>query len=312
MIEFKKYNKIAGIYKFENKINHKCYIGQSIDIGSRLRHHICNFKHRRYDAPLYRAFDKYGIESFDVEILYSIENPIPDIKILLDRLEIGYIEKYNSYGGTGYNQTRGADAGILGYKFTEEQRKRTSENSRIAAKQYSTRVWLYNLESGWTFSFPSIMSAANHFNCSHAQITRLCRWKQLTLNKSWIGSLEESVLQERAEFVKSYTPDYRNHVVKFRKRPAPGLKRHFNTSDGKKIIPLEQREKIRTSMYKYMIEVYENDKLVKIYNTSKELNDDLFKHKDPRYAINNIRSYQKHGWKYRGIYTFKLIDKKNI
>ena len=38
----------------------------------------------------------------------------------LDVLEVLYIETYNSYGKTGYNQTKGGDGGILGYKFTDE------------------------------------------------------------------------------------------------------------------------------------------------------------------------------------------------
>lgn len=310
MIEFRKYNNVAGIYKWENKINHKCYIGQSINLGSRLRHHVNNFKHRRYDSPLYRAFDKYGIESFDVEILYSIENPIPDAKLLLDQLEIGYIETYNSYGKNGYNQTRGGDAGILGYKFTEEQRNVTSINSRKAAKKYSTKVYLYNLDTKWTFSFPSIMSAANHLNCSHGQMTRLCRWKQLTLYKSWVGSLDESTLKERAEFVKEYSPNYCNKVGTVRKCPTPGLKRHFNTPDGKKIISESQKEKIRNSMYKYSIEMYKDGVLVGIYANTNEINEKVFNYKDQRNVIHSIQTYIKKGWKYKGLYTFKLINKK--
>lgn len=310
MIEFRKYNNVAGIYKWENKINHKCYIGQSINLGSRLRHHVNNFKHRRYDSPLYRAFDKYGIESFDVEILYSIENPTPDAKLLLDQLEIGYIETYNSYGKNGYNQTRGGDAGILGYKFTEEQRNVTSINSRKAAKKYSTKVYLYNLDTKWTFSFPSIMSAANHLNCSHGQITRLCRWKQLTLCKLWVGSLDESTLKERAEFVKEYSPNYCNKTGKVRKRPTPGLKRRFNTPDGKKIISESQKEKIRNSLYKYSIEMYKDDVLVGIYANTNEINDKVFNYKNQHNVIHSIQTYIKRGWKYKGLYTFKLINKK--
>lgn len=309
MIEFRKYNNVAGIYKWENKINHKCYIGQSIDLGGRLRHHVNNFKHRRYDSPLYRAFDKYGIEQFDVTILYEIKNPTSEIKPLLDELEIGYIEMYSSYG-KGYNQTRGGDAGILGYKFTEEQRKRTSINSRNSAKNYSERVYLYNMKTKWTFSFPSISSAAAHLKCSHAQVTRVCRWQQLTLYKDWIGSLDETLLEDRAKFVNEYSPVYQNKSGRQRKHPIPGLKRHFNTLDGKKVIPLEQRNKIRNSLYKYIIEMYEEDKLVGCFENTKEINDAVFKYKNPTQALKTITQYTKHGWKYKGLYTFKLINKK--
>ena len=247
MLEFSKYNKIAGIYKWENKINHKCYIGQSVDLGSRLRHHVNNYKHHRYDAPLYRAFDKYGIDQFDVEILYQFENLVDGIKALLDRLEIACIEQYNSYGKTGYNQTRGGDAGILGYKFTEEQRIKVSENAKQTAVKQHQEVFLYDIKTEREYRFESIMEAAKYFNCHHSQMTRICRWQQLTINKSLVGSIDKNTLMDRVRYVKEYS----NQYSKDRKRPTPGLKRHFNTPTGKKIISEEQKKKISQGLLKY-------------------------------------------------------------
>lgn len=308
-MEFKKYNKCAGIYKWQNKINGKCYIGQSIDLGSRLRHHINNFKHRRYDAPIYRAFDKYGLDNFDVEILYCIENPEHCIKPLLDELEIGYIEKYNSYGGTGYNQTRGGDAGILGYKFTEEQRRKVGRNSIVAGKNNSRRAVLYNVETKWTVIFPCMSFAAKMFNVRHGQISRLCQGKQFMLYDKWIGALSEDDIPRRISEIKNRvvlrTSNYAN-----RKRPMPGLKRHFNTPDGKKIISEEQREKIRNSLFRYKIELYERNVLIDVYENSVDLNNRLFHRKDHNLAMKDVKRYIKNGWKYKKKYTFKLVDKK--
>ena len=87
---------------------------------------------------------------------------------MLDRLEIACIEQYNSYGKTGYNQTRGGDAGILGYKFTEEQRIKVSENAkRTAVKQYQ-EVFLYDMKTEKEYRFESVMEAAKYFNCHHS------------------------------------------------------------------------------------------------------------------------------------------------
>lgn len=95
--------KTSGIYKITNLINNKSYIGQSVDIKNRWRNHIRVFKNKedkKYNYPLYSAFRKYGIENFDFEIL---EEVAPDD---LDKKEIYYIEKYNTFHN-GYNQTSG-------------------------------------------------------------------------------------------------------------------------------------------------------------------------------------------------------------
>lgn len=123
-----------------------------------------------------------------------------------------------------------------------------------------------------------------------------------------MGSLDRSALQDRVKYVKEYSPFYTNASGRQRKCPAPGLTRHFNTPDGKKIIPKEQREKIRNTLYKYAIELYKDTELVKTYKNTKEINDDLFKYKDVASALKSIQKYTKEGWKYKGVYTFKLIQ----
>lgn len=279
-MEFKKYNKCAGIYKWQNKINGKCYIGQSIDLGSRLRHHINNFKHRRYDAPLYRAFDKYGLDSFDIEILYYIENPERCIKPFLDELEIGYIEKYNSYGGTGYNQTRGGDAGILGYKFTEEQRNRTSANSIISGKNISKKIVLYNIKTGWLLIFPSISFAAKQLNTTHGQVSRLCSWSQYLLDKQWVGAFETNDVYKRAEYINQCPFDYKTE------------------------------KSSKTSNHRYSIEIYENKDLIYKFKNTTEANKNFFHFNNKRCVLSTVVRTINKGTKYKGIYTFKLVDKK--
>jgi group I intron endonuclease len=62
-----KFAKVCGIYKIENKINGKKYIGQSIDIHRRWVDHRRDIKARNYF--LYQAFKKYGISNFSFEII---------------------------------------------------------------------------------------------------------------------------------------------------------------------------------------------------------------------------------------------------
>ena len=95
--------------------------------ANKLYNTISNYTNKRYDTPLYRAFNKYGLDKFTYQLLDVLEeNDYREARKQLDLLEIKYIEIYNSYNN-GYNQTQGGDGGILGYKFTEEQIKKQRE-----------------------------------------------------------------------------------------------------------------------------------------------------------------------------------------
>lgn len=63
---------MIGIYKITNKINGKCYIGQSNDIERRWKEHKNSFSNPNvsdYESKKNRAFRKYGIENFDFQVL---------------------------------------------------------------------------------------------------------------------------------------------------------------------------------------------------------------------------------------------------
>ena len=92
---------MIGIYKIENKINGKVYIGQSIDILRRWREH--RVAAHNNEAPLYRAIRKYGLESFNFEVIEEC------CREELNDKEINYIIEYDSFY-TGYNLTTGGDA----------------------------------------------------------------------------------------------------------------------------------------------------------------------------------------------------------
>lgn len=100
-------NKICGIYKIENKVNGKIYIGQSINIPRRWRQHrttAVDLAKEEYDYPLYRAIRKYGLENFDFSVLEYCEPKD------LDEKEKFYIKKFQSFS-EGYNQTAGGADG---------------------------------------------------------------------------------------------------------------------------------------------------------------------------------------------------------
>ena len=62
--------KCAGIYLIKNKINGKCYIGQSIKLQKKIKSYFRNYTKEEYsDCTLYKDFKEYGIENFKLTIL---------------------------------------------------------------------------------------------------------------------------------------------------------------------------------------------------------------------------------------------------
>lgn len=98
---------MTGIYKITNLINGKSYIGQSLHIERRFLQHKSPYERDRYpNKPLYKAFEKYGIENFDFSILE--ECPAEQ----LDEKEIFWIKEYKSLvHENGYNILDGGKSG---------------------------------------------------------------------------------------------------------------------------------------------------------------------------------------------------------
>lgn len=95
---------MAYIYKIQNKINNKIYIGKTElnDPLKRFNEHIKASKRNSINnRPLYKAINKYGINNFSFEVIEETDTP--------NEREIYYIDKYKSYGKSGYNATLGGD-----------------------------------------------------------------------------------------------------------------------------------------------------------------------------------------------------------
>lgn len=124
---------ISGIYKIENTINGKVYIGKSIDIPSRFRSHKWALRQENNDEGrasrlLYNSVQKYGIEVFTFEILEQLEiTESPEDRQYLSDREIFYIDKYDSCNrDKGYNLIR--ESPTL-YATKEETRRLLSSSN---------------------------------------------------------------------------------------------------------------------------------------------------------------------------------------
>lgn len=88
------------IYKITNKINGKCYIGQTMknDPVDRWKSH-CS---KKTDSAIHLAIVKYGKNNFTLEVIDNT-NTIDE----LNQLEIMYIKQFNSFYPNGYNLDEG-------------------------------------------------------------------------------------------------------------------------------------------------------------------------------------------------------------
>jgi group I intron endonuclease len=140
---------IGYIYKITNKINNKCYIGQtSKHYEQRWNEHkniFNNSNSKEYNYPLYKAFRKYGIDNFMFEILEecNINN--------LDEKEIYWIKYYDSTNSkNGYNQSFGGS----GHKTLDLDENKVIEK--------------YN-------KIKNVSKTAQFFKCSNASISQILK-----------------------------------------------------------------------------------------------------------------------------------------
>lgn len=143
------------IYKATNKINGKCYIGQTRQSLRERKNKHLTCARKGIDTHFYRAIRKYGADNFDWEIICTVNN-----KQRLNELETYYITKYDSIKN-GYNMIDGGDNNVMDlegvktkhdeimqskevrdkisasmkkyrqeHPFTEEHRKRLSESAK--------------------------------------------------------------------------------------------------------------------------------------------------------------------------------------
>jgi len=113
----------SGIYRITNLSNNKVYIGSSLNITRRIKDHLYKLglgKH--HSVLLQRAWDKYGWEYFDIDILESCD------KNLLQDREQYYLDLYESYSPRkGYNISKDTLCFGRGLKHSIEWKQKMSE-----------------------------------------------------------------------------------------------------------------------------------------------------------------------------------------
>lgn len=109
---------MGWIYLIRNKINGKCYVGQTTRkrVEARWQEHKTTPK-----RTLKFAFEKHGVENFEFSTICEIPNDE------LDAREISEIKELNSLVPNGYNLASGGNSNVITHP---ETRKKMSESRK--------------------------------------------------------------------------------------------------------------------------------------------------------------------------------------
>lgn len=145
--------KLGKIYLISNEVNHKLYVGQTIQsLSKRFNGHCCYSKtDRSVNMYIKRAIHKYGRNKFHIELLE--ECPIE----LMNEREKYWINFYDSYNN-GYNLT-------LGGQDSNYFNLHRLENS-IDIKKFEDYIIEFK---------PLAVEVANHFGISKCSVYNLIK-----------------------------------------------------------------------------------------------------------------------------------------
>lgn len=210
------------IYKWTNKTNNKSYIGKTARESERVKEHL---RDRRYNSPFHKALDKYGVDNFIYEVLFEFYcNDKQQLTSLLNEKEQYFIQIFKSNNKQfGYNLTDGGD-GQLGYKCTEEGRKKRSESkmgeknpmfnktwtdeqrkklmlTRYGHKPYNNKQVVQMSDDGKPIQvFESALKAAEHFGNynNRSNITKACKQGRKAFGYKWkyLKEIEDNVINK--------------------------------------------------------------------------------------------------------------------
>jgi hypothetical protein len=169
--------KVYGIiYKIQNKINKKVYIGQTIKKNGFKSRYCCKgegiervYKYHKklkenndksFNSHLYNSIEKYTFESFEVIEIFDVAFSKDELNIK----EQCWIQYYNSFKN-GYNQTSGGEG--------------TTGHSALRGKDNPTsrKIVQLDLKGNYIKTWDYMTQAINELNVDKASMIRSCKDK---------------------------------------------------------------------------------------------------------------------------------------
>lgn len=190
-----KYDKgKSGIYIITNLVNNKVYIGQSIDLWTRINEGYLQKLHKNkgHNIHLQRAWDKYGKDNFRFEVLEYVEDHDK-----LNEIETKWISEYNASNNKyGYNIQSEGGSPRGSVKSEEAKRKQsiavsgkgngmygkthTDEIKMKLAELRSIPIVQLDLSGNFIREWESVKNAADYFKINRTPITCVLRKKTFT------------------------------------------------------------------------------------------------------------------------------------
>jgi group I intron endonuclease len=121
------------IYKAENIINNKIYIGKTVQkLYKRISKHYYDAFVNNSQTYFHKSIRKYGKENFKWEIIEECSN-----SYYLDLAEEWYIKTFNSIAPNGYNLTLGGDGASYGDLNPQRIDPKYGERNPFYGKKHS-------------------------------------------------------------------------------------------------------------------------------------------------------------------------------
>ena len=171
------------IFKITNQKNGMVYIGSSIEVERRWRHHkeaSINEKDHHYNYPLMIAFREFGIANFTFEVI----DTLPDHQTMI-KAEHDWIVKENCVVPNGYNQTHQTDSPLLDPVIA----KKMSDTKRA---KYGKRVCEIDENKNILEIWDSLAEAGEKTGLDRFKISDVCNGKRLTTGNRVFRFLDEA------------------------------------------------------------------------------------------------------------------------
>lgn len=214
-LEVSAMDDVCGIYKIENMVNGKVYIGQSKNVYKRFSQHRAKLNSGTHcGRHLQFAWNQYGEECFDFALIEECRQDE------LDDREIYWIEKYDSFTH-GYNATVGG-GGKRGWKTPKEVvLKRTGANNVAARK-------VVCLNTGKIYD--CIADAAQDYGLERSLITMCCKGKVKSCGGKCTGV--KTVWAYYEDYLTMDEQEIAHRIMAEHKKPAPYIRRDPNGQHG--------------------------------------------------------------------------------